>query len=72
LVLPFAHRARESGVVVSLREQKARSLIVPLIVGRAISDARGIWHGLVTDGRGSRVEPSFIAQILTSTAVKLA
>jgi hypothetical protein len=71
LVLPLAHRARES-VVVSLREQKARSLIVPPIVGRAISDARGTWHSLVTDGRGSRVEPSFIAQILTSTAAKLA
>ena len=72
LVLPLAHRARESDVVVSLREQKARSLIVLRPSGCAISDASGIWHSLVTDGRGSRVEPSFIAQILTSTAAKLA
>ena len=36
LVLLLAHRALESDVVVALREQKARSLIAPPIVGRAI------------------------------------
>jgi hypothetical protein len=66
LVLPLAHRARESDVVVSLREQKARSLIVPPIVGRAISDARS--HVLTPLQHGCAIR-GFIA-LLTPIATK--
>jgi hypothetical protein len=51
LGLLLAHRALGSDVVVALREQKARSLIPPPIVGRAIADARSMQHRVVTGAR---------------------
>jgi hypothetical protein len=67
LGLLLAHRALGSDVVVALREQKARSLIPPPIVGRAIADARSMQHprGHRRAIRGAsltRLLPCFIAQ----------
>jgi hypothetical protein len=61
LVLLLAHRALESDVVVTLREQKARSLIAPPIVGRAICRCSQHATRMVTAERDS----GFTGQLLT-------
>ena len=61
LVLLLAHRALESDVVVTLREQKARSLIAPPIVGRAICRCSQHATRMVT----AECDSGFIGQLVT-------